>query len=104
MKFEIGPKGYPQVREGTGQNLGRRIALHRLDAYAWGIIDDLGTDLEIDHVVPFPSLNIEENLEAVEPTDHGRRTRARERRRKSRSRQLGQFGEVENQSVGRPRS
>ncbi len=100
MKIEVDPNGYIQIREGRGRDLGRRIALHRLNAYAWGSIDDLGTKLEVDHKTPAPRVNAEWNLEAVTTEKHAQRTRARERRRKSRSRSLSQFAEPEGQVVG----
>jgi hypothetical protein len=65
----------------SGRQREDSVAHHRVLAFAWGLLDDLDDEREIDHLTPVPWLNIEGNLDAVDPEDHGRRTRLREARR-----------------------
>ena len=61
-----------------------RLSHHRVIAYAHGELTDVWEPLEVDHLIEIPWLNYAENLEAVGPIEHGRRTRRRERARKQR--------------------
>lgn len=80
--FWLDPEGYEFLVAGRFEpGSYESIAHHRVLAYAWGAIDDLDDPREVDHTTPIPWLNIESNLDAVEPEDHGRRTRRRARRR-----------------------
>jgi hypothetical protein len=54
---------------------------HRVIAYAHGELESVFQPLEVDHLTPIPWLNYEENLEAVGPIEHGRRTVRRRRAR-----------------------
>lgn len=65
-------------REGTSDGLKH----HRVLAYAWGLIDSLEAPVEVDHRVECRWLNIEPNLEPMDPGDHRRRTRHRARERR----------------------
>ena len=60
----------------------RFLAVHRLAAYAWGDLDGLDDPREVDHLDAVPCHNSEANLDAVEPEDHGRRTRRRAQERR----------------------
>lgn len=77
-------RGYEEFRRPGREGASDGLKHHRLLAYAWGIIDDLDDARHVDHRVEVRWLNIERNLRAKHPTDHGRRTRerARERRRR----------------------
>jgi hypothetical protein len=77
--FWIDQTGHEYVVSGHQRE--ESVAHHRVLAYAWGLLDDLDDEREIDHLTPVPWLNIESNLDAVDPEDHGRRTRLREARR-----------------------
>lgn len=71
--------GYEFVADGSNP----LVAHHRLLAYAWGVIDSLYAPVEIDHKRAVGWLNIEDNLQAVEPSEHSRITRYREYQRKN---------------------
>lgn len=89
-------KGYEELRPRGRDGTSDGIKHHRLLAYAWGEIDTLDDPREVDHAVfVVPWLNVEWNLEAVDPVEHGRLTRSRARRRKSQSMTLDQFAEPE---------
>ena len=59
----------------------RFVAVHRLAALAWGDIDSLSDALEIHHRDGCPVHNSEQNVEALEPREHGRVTRQQVERR-----------------------
>lgn len=82
----IGGRGYElAVDPDAPRATSPRIAHHRLILYAEGEIESpFEYPLEVDHLTPIPWLNYAENLDAVEPDEHGRRTRERARRRKAR--------------------
>lgn len=68
---------------GRGGSDERGLRHHRVIAYAYGMLDSLDDSREVDHLIPIRWLNYEANLEAVDPADHGRRTRSRETARKA---------------------
>jgi len=61
-----------------------RISHHRLIAYAHGELSDPWEPLEVDHLKAIPWLSYVDNIEAVTPEEHGRRTRRRAAERKAR--------------------
>jgi len=74
----IGSRGYQFVIDPDAPRAqARKVAVHRLVAYAYGMIDILDSPLEVDHVNRCKTDNRPANLEAVEPEEHGRRTRQR---------------------------
>lgn len=75
-------RGYEEIRPRGRDGAGRGVKNHRLLAYAWGLLDGLDDPREVDHRVECRFLNIESNLQAVEPDAHGRRTRHREQQRR----------------------
>lgn len=73
VRFWTDRQGYEFVRADNTH----LIAHHRLLAYAWGIIEDIDTPEEVDHITEVQWLNTESNLQAVEPSEHGSITRRR---------------------------
>lgn len=59
----------------------RYVYTHRLAAVAWDVLDGLDDERHVHHVTEVPWLNTEENLEAVEPDEHGQVTRQQVRAR-----------------------
>lgn len=83
VTFWLDPDGYEFLVDGRFTTSSTEsIAHHRVLAFAWGLIDDLDDPREVDHVRPIPWLNVEDNLDPVDPDDHARRTRRRARRRR----------------------
>jgi len=81
----IGGRGYELVVDPDADRAeAPRISHHRVIAYAHGELSELWVPLEVDHLTPVPWLSYVENLEAVTPEEHGRRTRERASRRKAR--------------------
>lgn len=81
--FLIGGRGYELIVDpDEPRATSPRIAHHRLILYAEGEIESPFEPLEVDHLTPVPWLNYAENLDAVTPEEHGRRTRRRARRRR----------------------
>lgn len=60
----------------------RYVAVHRLAAVAWGVLDGLDDPREVHHVDVVPAHTAEANLVALDADEHGRLTRenAAERR------------------------
>ena len=81
-------KGHEQFRIGEEHHGGRGVkyaSVHRLAAYAWGILEDYNDPREVHHVIEVGWYNAEDNLVALEPEHHGRETRRREAERKGRA-------------------
>jgi hypothetical protein len=73
-----GSKGYSLiVVDGEDvDGIGRRyVAIHRLAAFAWGVLDSMDDDLDVHHIQPVPWFNAESNLEALPADEHARITR-----------------------------
>lgn len=92
MRIYTTGRGYEEFRRPGREGVNDAVKHHRVLAYAWGLLDGLDDPREIDHLgmtdgdgEPIPWLNIRGNLEAVEPDDHGRRTRRRAAERKARA-------------------
>lgn len=63
------------------EGVGRRfVAVHRLAAYAWDVLDGLDDDREVHHRDRAPDHNAEANFEALPPEEHGRVTARQQRR------------------------
>lgn len=77
--FRVNENGENPSREEIAA--ARCIAVHRVLAYAWDLIDDLWTPLELDHSDPtvgyHPWVDAEWNLQALTKAEHSRRTLAR---------------------------
>lgn len=70
-RIEFDPDHYPRIRvwdSSVGHD--RYLYLHRLTAYAHGEIDDLWTDLEVQHADHDCWTNRPGTLEAREPLPH----------------------------------
>lgn len=84
-----GSKGYTMLRVGQESHdagVGPRfVSMHRLAAVAWGVLDGLDDEREVDHQHPVPWYNAETNFQAVHPDDHGRLTRERAAARTARA-------------------
>lgn len=81
----VGGRGYELlVDPDADRATAPRISHHRVIAWAHGELSELWEPLEVDHLEPVPWLSYVENLEAVTPSEHGRRTRERAARRKAR--------------------
>jgi len=81
----IGGRGYELVIDPDADRAtAPRISHHRLIVYAHGELTELWGPLEVDHLEAIPWLSYLDNLEAVVPEEHGRRTRRRAAERKAR--------------------
>jgi len=81
----IGGRGYELVIDPDADRAtALRISHHRLIAYAHGELTELWELLEVDHLKAIPWLSYVDNIEAVTPEEHGRRTRRRAAERKAR--------------------
>lgn len=68
-----GELGHEIWKDSTGQQAGwyeENVAVHRLAALAWGIIESWDEDCHIHHINGIPWDTREENLEALPPADH----------------------------------
>lgn len=78
-------KGHEQFRIGEEHHDGigvRYVSVHRLAAYAWGILETMDDPREVHHLKEIGWFNAEENLVALPPEDHARETRRREYERR----------------------
>lgn len=81
--------GYEYYRVGNSS-----LAHHRILAYAWGMIDSVYDDsVEIDHMIPYRSLNVEWNLQPLDQRTHSHITHQRKRARDAGQKQMTLEGE-----------
>lgn len=79
-------KGYLRVRVDGDDVEGVRarfVSVHRLVAFAHGVLDDLGDDLEVHHVDAVPCHNGPANLEALDAQEHAQVTRQQAAQRRA---------------------
>ena len=69
-RFETRPDGYERWRSWE-DGRDRYVYVHRLAAVAWGILDGLDDPRHVHHVVPIRWYTTEDNIEAVDPPEHG---------------------------------
>lgn len=77
LRFRSTGEGYEYVSDRTPHDEGgeRPVYIHRLNAVAWGLLDGLDDPRHVHHRTSIPWLNTEDNLEAIDPSDHARVTR-----------------------------
>lgn len=70
-RVEFSPAHYPRLRVWDGER-DHYVYLHRLTAYAYGMIDSLWSDDEVHHIDHDGWNNCPENLQAQAAVDHRR--------------------------------
>ncbi|MHB9287399.1 hypothetical protein ACKVMT_10230 [Halobacteriales archaeon Cl-PHB] len=71
-RIEFDPDHYPRLRVWDSEaGKDRYVYLHRLTAFAHGVIDDLWAPQHVHHVDHDRWNSIPENLEARDPAKHG---------------------------------
>lgn len=55
----------------------RFVAVHRLAAVGWDVLDGLDDPREVDHIEEVPWWNAKQNCQALDSVEHGRKTRER---------------------------
>lgn len=69
-RYETRSDGYTRWRS-FEDGRERYVYVHPLAAVAWGILDGLDDDRHVHHVNGVRWANIEDNLEARDPVEHG---------------------------------